>query len=231
MQDVLKIIKTVHRFYQRRLFYALVLSSFLAGGLFALRVGRAGTLEFRNLVWNLMLAWVPYLASLLAASLHQLAPRRWWLLILPGSLWLLFFPNAPYIVTDFLHLEPRQAIPLWYDILLIASFAWTGLILAFVSLRIIQRAVEAHLGRWGGWIFATTALLLAGLGIYLGRFSRFNSWDLLLQPREVLLSIVVRLVDPLTHLSFFVFTALFTTFLAVIYLSFVAMHNLNEFGL
>ena len=70
-----------------------------------------------------------------------------------------------------------------------------------------------------GWLFAGTALLLGGLGIYLGRFSRFNSWDLVLNPTEVLYDIAIRFVHPISNISFFGFTLLFSAFLLVVYLT------------
>ena len=55
------------------------------------------------MVWNLFLAWLPYLWSLWAVSIQRRQPRRWWRLLLPATLRLLFFPNAPYLVTDLIH--------------------------------------------------------------------------------------------------------------------------------
>jgi uncharacterized membrane protein len=179
-------------------------------------------------VWNLVLAWVPYLVSLWAASLNLLAPRRALLLVPPGALWLVFFPNAPYILTDFLHLSPRPGVPLWYDILLLATFSWTGLILAIASLRIMHTLVREHLGGLISWGFVGLALGLGGMGIYLGRFSRFNSWDLLLAPREVLKTLLMRLLDPLSYPRFYGFTLLFSAFLLVAYLAFISVHHLRD---
>jgi uncharacterized membrane protein len=211
--------KGLHIFFLEHSFYPIVLSSALAIVLFFGRVLRSDSLVYRNLVWNLALAWVPYLASLWAASFYRLMPRFPWLLVFPGALWLAFFPNAPYIVTDFLHLQPRPGIPIWYDILLLATFAWTGLFLAIISLRTMHALIKQQTGWLIGWLFAGTALLLGGLGIYLGRFSRFNSWDLVLNPTDVLYDVAIRFVDPIRNLSFFGFTLLFSAFLWVVYLT------------
>ncbi len=215
--------KSLHIFFLNHSFYPIVLSSALAMVLFVGRVMRSDSLAYRNLVWNLALAWVPYLAALWAASLYTLLPRTRWLLIIPGALWLAFFPNAPYIVTDFLHLQQRPSIPIWYDILLLATFAWTGLFLAIISLRTMHTLIKQHLGWFVGWLFAGTALLLGGLGIYLGRFSRFNSWDLVLNPTDVLYDVAVRFINPIRNISFFGFTLLFSAFLLVVYLTFISI--------
>jgi uncharacterized membrane protein len=222
-------INRLHRFFSSQLLYPLVLSSLLAFGLFAARVIVAhNTVIYRNLVWNLFLAWLPYLFSIWAAASERLSPGKWWLLILPGGLWLIFFPNAPYMMTDFLHLEDRPPIPLWYDILLITTFAWSGLFLAIGSLRTMQLLIKKYLGGFIGWLFVTVALGLSGLGIYLGRFERWNSWDLIFQPRQILHDLKTYMAAPTDNLRFFAFTLLFTAFLLICYLTFIAVRRSDE---
>jgi uncharacterized membrane protein len=220
---------TIHRFFLSQSLYPLLLSTGLALTLFAGRVIFSGTtLIYRNLVWNLFLAWIPYGFAFTAAALHRLFPRQWWLLIVPAGLWLLFFPNAAYIITDFLHLEERPYIPLWYDILLLSTSAWTGIFLAIASLRTIQELVKVYLGAFLSWLFVGFALALNGLGIYLGRFERWNSWDLLFQPRRIVADIADRFANPFENLRFFGFTFLFTAFLLVIYLMFLSMRHTDD---
>jgi uncharacterized membrane protein len=222
-------ISRLHRFLVSQSFYPIVLSAALALAIFIARVLVSGNrIVYANLVWNLLLAWIPYLFSMLAAAFHRLFPGRWWLLIIPGGIWLAFFPNAPYILTDFFHLTPRPAIPLWYDILLLISFSWTGIFLAVASLRTMQMLVNAYLGGVISWIFVALALGLGGLGIYLGRFERWNSWDLLAHPRSILHDITSRLTNPLENLRFFIFTTLFTCLLLVCYLMFISMRHAAE---
>jgi uncharacterized membrane protein len=219
----------LNRFFSGQLLYPLALSSLLAFGLFVARVIVArNSVIYRNLVWNLFLAWLPYLFSVWAAVSERLLPGKWWLLILPGFLWLIFFPNAPYLMTDFLHLEDRPPIPLWYDILLITSFAWSGLFLAIGSLRTMQLLTKKYLGGFVSWLFVTVALGFSGLGIYLGRFERWNSWDLILQPRRILHDLKTYMSAPTDNLRFFAFTILFTSFLLICYLTFIAVRRADE---
>jgi len=166
----------LHRFLKNQFLYPLLLSTLLAAAFFAFRVAYSGRWYYDNLPWNLFLAWVPYVCSLWAAAWYRLFPDRWWFLLVPGALWLLFFPNAPYIVTDFYHLEKRPPIPLWYDIGLIATFAWTGCFLAIASLRTMQFLVRKRASGIVSWVFVGIALGLSGVGVYLGRFERWNSW-------------------------------------------------------
>ncbi len=142
----------IHRLLVEHQFYPLLLSSALAIGLWAGRSWLWASRTLRFLVWNLFLAWVPYLWSLWALSIHRRQPRRWWLLLLPGALWLLFFPNAPYLITDLIHLRSHPPVPLWYDIGLLISFAWAGCFLAVASLHIMHQIIRDYVGRAWSWL-------------------------------------------------------------------------------
>jgi uncharacterized membrane protein len=207
-------------------FYPIVLSSALAVTIYIGRAVYSGSWRiYGNLIWNLFLAWMPYGFSMVAAAWHSTFPRRWWLLIPPAGIWLLFFPNAPYIVTDFFHLVPRYDIPIWYDILMLTTFSWTGIFLAIASLRTMQGLVKFYVGGLLSWLFVIFSLGLGGLGIYLGRFERWNSWDMLTHPKKILKDILVPFFDPLNSMRFFGFTILFTAFLVVCYLMFISMRT------
>jgi uncharacterized membrane protein len=153
----------------------------------ALVLGRtlySHTSHFQFLIWNLFLAWIPLV---LAAVIYRIAARRGdWarLIVVPAALvWLLFFPNAPYIVTDFVHLGVfHDNVPAWFDVMLIAWYAWTGLLLGIVSLRLLQEIVARAMGGVVGWVFVVLATALGSFGIYLGRFLRWNSWDVFHAP-------------------------------------------------
>jgi uncharacterized membrane protein len=213
----------LHRFLMRHIFYALALSSTLAIGMIVARILRAQDDSYIFLVWNLFLAWVPYGWSVWAAWIESRYPREWWRLLAPGALWLLFFPNAPYIITDFVHLYARPPVPLWYDIGLLAAFAWSGCFLAVVSLQIMQRLVRQYCGALVSWLFVGASIGLSGLGVYLGRFERLNSWDLLLAPHDVLTAAARPILFPLSHIRPLGASALFATLLLICYVMFAAV--------
>ena len=216
-------IARIHRFLMQHAFYALALSSALAVGILAERVLRAQQGSYIFLIWNLFLAWVPYGWSLWAASIQRRYPRDWWRLLLPGALWLLFFPNAPYIITDFVHLYERPPVPLWYDIGLLAAFAWSGCFLAVVSLQTMQRLVRQLCGALVSWLFVGASVGLSGLGVYLGRFERWNSWDLLLSPHDVLVAAARPILFPLSNIRTLGASAMYATILMVCYVMFIAV--------
>lgn len=133
------------------------------------------------LCWNLLLAWAPYLAALqFNREVHAksaIVLRAGWF-----ALWLAFLPNAPYLVTDFIHLQYRPPVPVWYDIVLLFSFAFTGLMIGVVSLYEMRLALRRYLTRAKTEAVILGAIALAGFGVWLGRFQRWNSWDLLANP-------------------------------------------------
>ncbi len=212
-------LKRLHSLMTNYGLYAVGLATMLAFGLLAGRIYRSHSLMYVFLVWNLFLAWIPYLISLWATRRHHLAPNRWWGLLASGTLWLAFFPNAPYILTDFLHLSERPPVPLWYDIGLLAAFAWAGLYLALYSLRHMQRLIQIYLGTMVSWGFTLGVLALSGLGMYMGRFLRWNSWDIVLHPRAVLADVAVRLINPLAYPRTIGVTVVFAAFLFVCYVT------------
>jgi len=176
--------------------------------LLALRVARTGRLTFAFLVWNLFLAFIPLLMASLLAEAHR---RRltWWFQTACFTVWLLFLPNAPYMLTDLLHLMPRPPVPLWYDLALLLSCAGTGLLLGYASVAMVQAVVADRFGRFAGWLVALGSLLLSGFGIYLGRFLRWNSWEVLSDPRLLFADVAARLLHPRAHLGTVAVTLIF----------------------
>ena len=164
---------------------------------------------FIFLAWNLFLAWIPYLISL---NLEWFDRRKSNKMVLGLVLlaWLLFFPNAPYLITDLIHLEHRAPIPEWFDLMLFFSFAWTGLILGFLSLQEVQFFLKKRLGQRKSTILVCLALLLCGFGVYLGRFQRWNSWDFFMHPTRLAADIFQSLTAPESLAKMVVVVLLFT---------------------
>lgn len=196
---------------------SLLAASGFAIALLAVRVAYTGSADYGNLAWNLVLAWVPFALALAVYDRHRRgASAR--SLALPAVLWLLFLPNAPYIVTDFFLLRWIDGAPVWFDIVLVVAFAWTGLALGFVSLFLVQSVVQRLVSPAAAWLLAVGALGLASFGVYLGRYLRWNSWDLLFQPQAVLADTWEHVADPLAYPSSFGMTVVFAGFLTVAYL-------------
>ena len=176
-------------------YLALLLFS---GALIAVRGERTHSSVFFFLIWNLTLAVVPLCASSALRAADRLRLPRLLLLPLVG-LWLLFLPNAPYILTDLIHLHERPPVPMWYDLGLLLTCAGTGLALGYRSVLDVEAVLARWLGRWLGFATCAIALFVSGFGIYLGRFLRLNSWEALTEPSLVFGIVWERLAHPLTH--------------------------------
>jgi uncharacterized membrane protein len=193
----------------------LLLCSALSVGLWLARVYYSGQTTFGFLLWNLFLAAIPFGISTL---LLWKSPGSKLVFAAIAGVWLLFFPNAPYVLTDLIHLWARPEVPLWYDLFLILSFACTGLMLGLVSLFDMQELVSRRFSRMAGWVFSLASIVLGSFGIYLGRFLRWNSWDVLSNPTGLLMDIMDRILNPLSHPRTIVFTLIFSAFLLLAYL-------------
>lgn len=173
----------------------------LIGWCFALLVTRivwSGTATYAFLVWNIFLASVPVLAAVMfCRAIARNASRA--VISLWGCAWLAFLPNAPYIVTDFVHLRPRSFVPVWYDVVLLLSCAVTGILLGFVSVAEVHRVARKTLGEVMAWLAVGAVFFLSAFGIYLGRFLRWNSWQIITDPWLLLADVITQVVHPLSH--------------------------------
>lgn len=193
-----------------------VQSSALGIALLAARILWTGKPAYGFLVWNLFLAWVPWACALVVRELHR---RRVGIAALAPLIvvWVGFLPNAPYLVTDFIHLQNRGTAPLWFDAAMLASFAWAGVGVGVASLRMCSAVVRARGGRWAAAAFVVGSGLAAGFGIYLGRFIRLNTWDVATRPLTVLEVSASPLLDPLAHPRAWVVTLTFALFFLAAY--------------
>jgi uncharacterized membrane protein len=194
----------------------------LGFGFLAVRMMYFENRGFAFLVWNLFLAWIPYACSLAAAKLDERGRRG--ACLLAAAAWLAFFPNAPYIVTDLVHLRP-WGFAWWYDLGLILTFAWTGCFLAVASLHAMREIVRRRVGAIASWLFVFITAGLSGVGIYLGRFLRWNSWDVLTQPHALASDLASRLAQPHVHPRTLGVTLMFSAFLLMCYVTFVSFRR------
>lgn len=184
-----------------------------------IRFHAAGHHGYIFLLWNLFLAAVP-----LGLSLGLERCRRLIYALPLLSVWLLFFPNAPYVLTDLIHLNAHRhgQVPQWLDLLLLLSFALVALWFGFQSLQIVQHWFTRRFSRAAAWGVAVGTLVLSGFGVYLGRFLRWNSWDVVHRPHQLFKDIALRLLDPLHHSHTWSFTLGFGTLLLFTYLFWIS---------
>ena len=156
-----------------------------------LRVYLTGDTILGWLVWNLILALIPYFFAMLAVKEKGFLHSIFFLL------WLFFFPNSLYIFTDFIHLGKLPEY-IHFDIVLISASALAGLIAGFASLELFHTYWNKKYHHVKGWIFVMSIMLLSIFWVYLGRFLRFNSWDILHEPMSLIREIGSLLIAPNT---------------------------------
>jgi uncharacterized membrane protein len=211
---------------KRRQFLALLFASGVGVGLVIARVILTRRFQHLYLPWNLLLAWVPWIATALLDRWDENPQAHRSKRMIAMAVWFFFFPNAPYILTDLVHLGPKYYGHYWVDMLLILLVAFTGLLLGFLSLQAMQQRVARRFHWPVGWLFVMGMSMLSGVGIYAGRFLRWNSWDVLARPGRVmddgLLWVLYSFERPLSVVFPLLFgIVLFTTYLVVASISIV----------
>jgi uncharacterized membrane protein len=200
----------------------LGVASALCLGLEFVRETHFGVYGFRFLLWNLLLAWIPLALALTVYDAYRRGVKP--ALLTPVLIvWLLFLPNAPYIATDFVHLEASAGTPLWFDAVVISAFAWTGLLLGCTSLYLVHAVVRHRLGVRIGWLGALGALALTSAGVYVGRVLQWNSWDLLVRPGQRLAEVTPGLDQTAVLAHAAAMTILLTGLLAATYVAFYTL--------
>lgn len=120
-------------------------------------------------------------------------------------------------MTDLMHLRVQHNRLLWLDLIALQAFAWTGLALGFLSLALVQRLVARRVGRSLSWLFASAVIAASAFGIYLGRFRRWNSWDVVRDPAGLLYDAAGTLLHPLANAQVIAYCAVLGAFLFTAY--------------
>lgn len=194
----------------------LLLSSGVSVGLLVVRILVTGSFRLSFLVWNLFLAWIPlFFGFWLSVRLRVIKIIDWQELLI-GLLWLFFLPNTFYIITDLIHLQSSGEVSLLYDTAMITSFVINGLILGYVSLYMVHKSAVRLLGKWAHWL-AHFVLLLCSFAIYLGRYLRWNTWDVVVNPAGLVFDVSDRIINPSSYMHTFVITGIFYILLGSTY--------------
>jgi uncharacterized membrane protein len=193
---------------------ALLFASIVPTMMVVVRIAYTGYFQYFFLVWNLFLAWLPFLFALVVVGFR----RKQVMLGAFGLLWLLFFPNTTYLVTDLIHLRYTSIIPIWYDAFMLFAFALTGLMLGLLSLYFVHAVVRSYTGTAVGWLFVVAVTVLGGVGVYIGRFMRWNSWDVFTNPLSLANDLLLNFLRPELFLKAFVTTGVLTAVFLVTYL-------------
>lgn len=189
-----------------------IISIFLCSGILY-RFHMSNSIRYSFLIWNLFLAWIPYLIAIkLNNKKHFHLMDFCWVFV-----WVLFFPNAPYIITDFFHLTKKADIPLWFDTLLIFGFSFMGLFLGLTSMSDINSHLKKRFNQTLIDFLTVGFCFVAAFGVYIGRYQRWNSWDILSSPLSLFKNMIDLAFD-YHHNGILHFSLLFGGFILVMYL-------------
>ncbi len=209
-QDEIMDIKSVHEW--------LILSSSFSCVLLLLRIIVTMRLEYIFLPWNLFLAFIPYAITEWVMGNNAILASRVKLLLTLG-VWLLFIPNAFYILTDMFHFTNVRSAPKWFDLLLIFSFAWNGILCGIISLRKVEAIMFMKRGRNFSVLVVFAVMWLNAFGIYIGRFLRYNSWDVITDPFSLAGEIIDMAVHPFQNGYAWGMTLCYAVFMSFLYLT------------
>lgn len=192
--------------------FLLFLLSFFGCLMLVIRWLRIGTPKYLFLIWNLFLSWIPLGISLIMRYIHSKVNRGGFILVVLGMIWLLFYPNAPYMLTDYIHLRNSHSLLTWVDLVIHSVFIWTSLFVGFLSLFIVNGIIHKLTNKIIVWLFTIGVLFLSSFGIYLGRFIRWNSWDMILNPLSLITSVLENI-----NFESILFTMMYGILLTLIY--------------
>lgn len=182
------------------------------------RIFITGDMTYLFLVWNLFLAFIPFAITQWLPGSDRFAQRKIRMAIIL-LVWLLFIPNSFYILTDLFHLDKFDTAPKWFDLLLIFSFAWNGIVLGIVSIRRTEVILESISGRRFSLFIIFIVMWLNAFGIYIGRYLRFNSWDIIAQPFSLFKEMFEVLFHPLRNKMEWGMIAVYAVFMTVLYIT------------
>ncbi|WP_179333176.1 DUF1361 domain-containing protein [Winogradskyella costae] len=180
---------------------------------------------FLFLIWNVFLAIIPYAITMYLNTTSKLSKLKlgFWFMV-----WLAFLPNAPYIVTDLIHIKIGNDSLLWLDVLVVLSFALSGLLLFYISILDMQKLLKSKFKTLPVEMISIAILFLCGFGVYLGRFLRYNSWEIISGPQYLFMDILNMIIAPFQHFEAWLFTLGFGTFLIVGFWMFKTMNTLEK---
>jgi len=213
--ELIKRFKTISLITVALLFSAILLM---------VRVKLNNSFFFLFLIWNVFLAIIPFSITIYLSTTPNLSHIK---LAVWCIIWLAFLPNAPYIVTDLIHIRTGNDALLWLDVLVVLSFALSGLLLFYISIIHMQQLVLSKFKKFPIEIISIVILFLCGFGVYLGRFLRYNTWEIISQPHHLFRDIITIIFSPFQHYEAWLFTLGFGAFLTIGYFMFKNLNRLK----
>ncbi len=211
-------LRETRKFFSGTIHEWLLVSSFFSCLLLLGRMIVTDSLGYIFLPWNLFLAFIPYLITGWLLSDKSIEKRKIQLILGLGA-WLLFIPNSFYIITDLIHFTRIRTAPKWFDLLLIFSFAWNGILFGIVSIRRVELLIIRLRGKQFSFLMVFVVMWLSAFGVYIGRFLRYNSWDVITNPFSLAGEIADMLIHPFDKEYAWGMTLCYSVFMTFLYLT------------
>lgn len=200
-----------------RLIAGVVVSCLVSLVLLIVRISASDSARYIFLIWNLVLAVIPvFLAWWLVGRVRQYGWLGWKQLLL-SAVWVSFLPNSFYLVTDFVHLRTTNEASLFFDVVMLASFVVNGLMLGYIAVYLVHKELVRRFSEATSYKIIALIFLLCSFATYLGRFTRWNTWDILLQPAGLIFDVSDRVINPGQHAETYLATGILFIFLSSIY--------------
>jgi len=195
----------------------IVGSNLLAIGLFALRYASTQTPRYSFLIWNLFLAYLPLLIAVGLRRQLRLKPLLSPLSAILFFAWLALLPNSFYLASDLIHLQDTGEIGKLFDATMFLAFIFSAYLSGFLAVYLLHGELIRRFGRSVGHSFVALTFLACGFAIYLGRYMRWNSWDIFINPMGVIFDVSEPIVNPVAYPESLLTTATFFLLLGTMY--------------
>lgn len=214
----------------RQMIHLFLYATIVGAVFYALAALRNGSTEFWYLLYNLGLAWIPFLLSVWLFYMLRTVSWTSWLPLVVTIVWLAFLPNTFYMITDYIHLHDVPRVDEVFDVLMFTAIILPGVALGFASLGVVHRELRKRLSTPQAWRLVAGILFVTSLAIYIGRQLRWNSWDIIINPASILFDVSDIIINPIGHAQAFVTTfAFFGVLLTTYYFGWRALNLLRKF--
>ncbi len=201
--------------------YAGVINSILIASAAALLLYLArsiatGTAQFSFMAWNLVLSLVALVTAVSFVVYRQKSSKylSWVFFVL----WVFLLPNTFYMLTDFVHVRESGDINMLFDIVLVGLFAMNGFVHGLLSIFIVHKTLIKRFQKIYVHASIVIIMLSSSFAVDMGRYLRWNSWDVLINPRALLFDVSDTFLNPANYDRSFLITGVFFVAISSLYL-------------
>ena len=202
----------------------MIFSAFISFGLLFYRCVFTLSFHYTYFLWNLLIAFAPYIISKQLVKCKELNVKA----ILLLSVWLLFFPACMYLLTDILQMHRTDNFPVLYDAGLYLSFAWTGLLPALMSLKKVETFLRRHLSVFWVKFSLLFFMFLCSYATCIVRFLHLKNWDIITNYKKLIAVSANNILNPEDHIHAWLSIITLVMLLDLIYIGFKKLYYMKK---